>query len=402
MARKPDVDVVLAGGGLANLLIAYRLSLSRPDVRIALIERGERLGGNHTWSFHTTDLSSAQYTWMQPLLSASWAQQDVAFPRRRRTIDVGYNSIASEKLAAIVAPMVKTGLHLSTQIAAVDETGVTLADQRRITGRCVIDGRGISATPHLALGYQKFLGLEVETSVPHGLTRPIIMDATVSQRDGYRFVYTLPFSPTRLLIEDTYYADGAKLDEAGLRSEITRYAADRGWSIAHIVREEHGVLPVVLAGDIDAFWRDKSREGAAPVGLAAALVHPTTGYSLPLAVEVADRIAQLPDLTTAAASACVERYARETWEAQKIYRFLNRMLFLAAEPNERVEVMQHFYRLPADLISRFYAGRLTALDKARILIGRPPIPVPRAMSVLPTSAAWRRVDGGMPTPRGSS
>ena len=57
------------------------------------------------------------------------------------------------------------------------------------------------------------------------------------------------------------------------------------------------------------------------------------------------------------------------------------MLFGAAEAGQRYRVFEHFYRLPAPLIARFYAGTLTALDKARILTGRPPVPLGRAMAV---------------------
>jgi lycopene beta-cyclase len=41
-------------------------------------------------------------------------------------------------------------------------------------------------------------------------------------------------------------------------------------------------------------------------------------------------------------------------------------------------VLERFYRLPEPLVHRFYAGRLTFLDRARILSGRPPVPVLRA------------------------
>jgi lycopene beta-cyclase len=58
------------------------------------------------------------------------------------------------------------------------------------------------------------------------------------------------------------------------------------------------------------------------------------------------------------------------------------MLFRAAEPPERYRVLQHFYRLPEALIGRFYAGQLTALDKLRILSGRPPVPLRKALSVM--------------------
>ena len=40
--------------------------------------------------------------------------------------------------------------------------------------------------------------------------------------------------------------------------------------------------------------------------------------------------------------------------------------------------LARFHRLSAPLIQRFYAGRLTVLDRARILSGRPPVPLLRA------------------------
>jgi lycopene beta-cyclase len=61
---------------------------------------------------------------------------------------------------------------------------------------------------------------------------------------------------------------------------------------------------------------------------------------------------------------------------------LNRMLFGAAGPGERYKVLEHFYRLPAATIGRFYAGRSTLFDKARILSGRPPVPVGPALAAI--------------------
>ena len=70
-------------------------------------------------------------------------------------------------------------------------------------------------------------------------------------------------------------------------------------------------------------------------------------------------------------------------KTQGFYRLLSRMLFEAADPYERRHVMQRFYRLPEPLIERLYAGRSTLADKARILTGRPPVPVGRALRCLP-------------------
>jgi lycopene beta-cyclase len=265
-------------------------------------------------------------------------------------------------------------------------TSVRLADQTVLTAGCVIDGRGPQANPALALGFQKFIGREVETAEPHGRRWPVIMDATVDQRDGYRFVYTLPLDERRLLIEDTYYSDGHALDPVQLSDHIDAYAAAQGWRIVRDIRAEQGVLPIVLAGDMRQFWAD---DGVPRLGLRAALFHPTTGYSLPDAVRAAEIIGTLPDLSAAAVRAAIERMVVDAWEAREFYRFLNRMLFLAAAGDERASVMERFYTMPEALVRRFYEGQLTFADKARIVIGRPPIAISRALPCLSTAPAWR-------------
>jgi lycopene beta-cyclase len=58
------------------------------------------------------------------------------------------------------------------------------------------------------------------------------------------------------------------------------------------------------------------------------------------------------------------------------------MLFRAAEPSKRWSVMRRFYSLREPLVRRFYAGRSTTLDKARILTGKPPVPIHRALRQL--------------------
>ncbi|MGI4878583.1 MAG: lycopene cyclase family protein, partial [Janthinobacterium lividum] len=45
-----DFDLILAGGGLANGLIALRLAAQRPGLRVAIVEASAGIGGNHTWS----------------------------------------------------------------------------------------------------------------------------------------------------------------------------------------------------------------------------------------------------------------------------------------------------------------------------------------------------------------
>ncbi|MCF8505260.1 MAG: lycopene beta-cyclase CrtY [Caulobacter sp.] len=372
-------DVVLVGGGLANGLIALRLKALRPALKVIIVEHGETLGGRHTWSHFATDVSAAISTWLDPLIVHRWEGYDVRFPAHRRTLTTPYRSVTSDRFHEVVHAALGDDAWTGVAVTDVRPDRVVLEDQRVIEARCVIDGRGPRPNWDLVLGWQKFVGLEVELAAPHGLSRPIIMDATVDQLDGYRFLYALPFSPTRLLIEDTRYADGHDLDRETLRRDIEAYAAAQGWTIKSVVREEIGVLPIALAGDIDAYWRASDLP---EVGLRAALFQPITGYSLPDAARLADEIADLPDLTTATARACVEARSKQRWAERAYYRLLNRMLFKAAQPGRRYVVLERFYRLSQGLVERFYAGRITLADKARILIGKPPVPVAAALAVL--------------------
>ncbi len=387
------VDVLIAGGGLAAGLLALALRRTRPELRVLVVDRAETFGVGHTWSFFTTDLSPAAQALTAEMVVHSWPGYEVRFPAHRRRVGNRYNSVTDTRFHEVVAAALPPGSLLSgAEIAAVGADGVTLTDGRSFAAPCVIDARGPvgdAALERLTLGWQKFVGVEIETETPHGLAEPIIMDATVPQADGYRFLYALPFSPTRLLIEDTRYADGPALDRVDLAAEGLAYAEAQGWRAKHVVREEHGILPIALAGDIEAFWREASAGGVARAGLRSALFHPTTGYSLPDAAHTALAVAALPELTTATVSAAIRARSIQAWEDRAFFRLLNRMLFKAADPDKRFKVLERFYRLGAPMMERFYAARLTGADKLRILTGRPPVPIGRALACMSERAMLR-------------
>jgi lycopene beta-cyclase len=377
-----DFDIILAGGGLANGLIALRLAQTRPDVRVGIVESGPVLGGNHTWSSFANDLTPAQREWTAPLFAYRWENYAVRFPAHSRTLQAGYGSCTSELLAEALAKALPPGAILTGMpVVALTPTSVTLADQRVLTAGAVIDGRGQQPTKAIDLRWQKFLGQEVELAEPHGLTGPIIMDATVPQLDGYRFVYTLPFGPRHVLIEDTYFSDGKDLAPDLLRRHLADYAESQGWSVKRVIREEHGILPLGIGGDIDALW-DEGEAGVARVGLRAGMFHPVTGYSFPDAVGIADLVAGLPTLDAATIYRAVRDHSVGAWKARGMYRLLNRMLFLAALPDERYRVLERFYEHDEALVGRFYAARPQLRDWMTILSGKPPLPVLRAMSTL--------------------
>jgi lycopene beta-cyclase len=382
MASTISCDVAIVGAGLAGGMIALALKARHPTLDVRLIDAAPVVGGNHLWSFFGSDVAQADRWIVAPLVVHSWQGYDVRFPAHERTIDATYFSIESERLDREVRRVLPPhALMLGRKVSGASPTAVVLADGDRIEATGVIDARGPGDLSLLDLAWQKFLGRELALSVPHASPRPMVMDATIPQIDGYRFVYCLPFGAERMFVEDTYYSDTPDLDIPVLGARIDEYVAGRGWSVASVEREESGVLPVAMGGDFEAYWRSGGAH-VAKAGMRAGMFHPTTGYSLPDAVRTASMLADLNDFSGAKLHDATHAMARATWKSRGFYRMLDTMLFRAAEPEERYRILERFYRLSPSLIGRFYAGRSTLTDKARVLTGKPPVPIVRAVRAI--------------------
>lgn len=362
-------DVVVVGGGLQAALIVLSLFAARSHARVALIEQSSSLGGNHTWSFHAGDLDGHARVAATQLEIAHWPGYDVLFPNLRRHIDRPYASLRSDRLdeavRAAFAQRDDSLLFLGIAVVSWKTGAVTLADGREIEGHLLIDARGPKEpSDPRKTGYQKFLGQEIELAAPVAPTCPILMDATIPQVDGYRFVYTLPFAPDRVLVEDTYYSDSPRLDKPALRARIAEYLAKQGWPARRVIREETGVLPIPWSTVRPASGLDPLR-----AGYRGNWFHPVTGYSVPLAGRIANLIAELP---AERLEAGLRDLAQETAKQNRFCRWLNWMLFRAFEPEDRWRVLERFHRLPVETIERFYSLSMTRRDRARLVCGRPP------------------------------
>lgn len=377
---KGALPLVIVGGGLAGALAVVRLAELHPDLPLLLVESGDAIGGNHTWSFFDSDVPDGLQDLVAALAPVRWPRHRVHFPGRTRELAMAYNSVAAPALDALVRERLAGRLRLGTKVTRIDADGIELAGGERIGARGVIDARGPQgAMPGLELGWQKFVGIEFAAASPEP-DCATVMDACLPQLDGYRFVYVLPFGPDRVLVEDTYYSNDAELDREAVSGRVRALAAERGL-LGSELRQEAGVLPILIGGDPDRFW--PADDPVARLGLAGGFFHATTGYSFGLALRLADELARLPGEFGSAelarwTRARFLRHWRETW----YFRLLNRMLFHAAKPGERWRVFAHFYRLPAERIARFYAGELTPIDRMRILSGRPPVGIGAALKAL--------------------
>lgn len=375
-------DHVLVGGGLQNGLIALGLLHHDPAHRLAIIERAPRIGGNHTWCFHAADVDPAAAPWVDALPGWRWSGYTVRFPDHERSLEEPYAMIASTAFAAAVEAAVAAApnaeILTDAEATRIEVFGpgrgeaegarVELADGRVIEGHAVIDARGPDrAAIDRRAGYQIFVGLEVELTADHGLIRPLLMDATVPQIDGFRFFYLLPLDNRRLLVEDTRFTDSPALDAAALEAAVLDSITARGWTIHRRLRHEQGILPLPWAAT-----PPPPRDGILRAGFAGGFFHPATGYSFPLATRVSALVATTP---IAELPARLDALRAEVRRRQRFCHLLNRAMFAHCEPAERWQLMSRFYRRPAPLIRRFYALRMTRWDRFLSVAG----PIPRCL-----------------------
>lgn len=356
MNEKP---VIILGGGLWGGLLAYRWKQLHPKLEFLLVESQEHFGGNHTWCFHESDISTGAKDWINPFIVQSWDGYKVKFPSYEKTLKTPYHCVSSEKFEKL---LLQTFLPDCYRIS----THLTM-DEAITQSSWVVDARGFFHSPNN--GYQKFLGLELELKNAHGLQEPILMDALVPQTDGFRFMYSLPFGTHKVLIEDTRYSLSEEMNNSEFKEEILSYARKQGWQVRNILREERGILPLPISA-----VENKDSEAVQLGGI----FHDTTGYSFPDAVRLIDLLLEeTPSRENF--ERIVRRYRQERTSDRRFFRLLNWFMFRASTDEERYRMLEFFYRHSPKLISKFYSGKLTTLDKLKFFIGRPPISILHAL-----------------------
>jgi lycopene beta-cyclase len=368
-------DYILVGGGLQSGLLALAIRHHQPHARLLLLERDADLGGNHTWSFHATDLPESSVEWGRSLAQWTWSGYSVKFLGCERRIDLPYCSLTSDHLARLVTATFENRLAANpacsqilnnTEASELNATHVRTSAGARFSARCVIDCRGpkSASIDPLMCGFQKFVGWEID--VPGGWPHrePVVMDARGDQLDGFRFFYSLPFQANRVLIEDTCFSEHSALELSCYRSRLENYLHPlvRRW---HVRREESGCLPMPFSSN-GMPLAGSSLAG----GYAGGWFHAATGYSFPLAVKFAQAVATT---TPERAGQAIRDLAASHRRRAQFARFLNRLLYRLVRPETRWQIFRRFYfSLPNAAISRFYAHEFNFFDASRIVLGKPP------------------------------
>lgn len=364
MARGRRDGVLIAGGGIAGCMAALALARHRPEVPLLIVEEGERFGGDHFYAAFGAELADDAAAFVASIAEHRWPGFYVAFPGASRKLkgdSLGFGAAALHK--AMVETLDPKQYRLGTRIVAVREDALVLDGGEELKAEGALDARGAANLSMLELLYEARLEREYRTPGPHGVDRPVLVDATMGQDGGLGYVQVLPLAADRLLIAEAMVSERGQPDEqAGAR--LDNYAAVRGWAGAIMEAERSLARPLPMGGDFASFWRIGGAR-VARLGLRGGFLHPVTGRTVADAARMGLFLARQRDFSGGALHDAFEGEARQLWKDREPLRAITRQLAESA-PEERRSLIERLYRLDPALIGRFHAGDLGMIDRLRV------------------------------------
>lgn len=365
-------DLVILGAGCAGLSLAARLAQGDGDLRVAVIDPRTEHGDDRSWSFWHHDHHALRgivaHEW------SGWTYRDAAGRgATHRVPGITYQYIRGVDFYRwaldAIAGDPRVGVHLG--VAAHDLSTARLpdgcegvrveTDAGPVLARHVIDTRPQRSR---ALLYQCFSGAEIEhggalTTDPDAIG---LMTGMRSGAEGLGFLYVLPLSPTRALVEWTRFSPAPlPLDEVAAERDAELGALGLGGAV--VVREEQGILPM---GRVDAPTAPVA--GVALAGNAGGALRDASGYAFLRIQRWATRCA-----AALARGEAPPAHPREPWVRRQMDRIF--LQALRAHPERSADYfIAMATRVPPRRLLRFLTDRATAGDLASIILSLPLLP----------------------------
>lgn len=371
-------EYVILGAGCAGLSLCYYLLKQGVTAPILILDRKERFEDDRTWCFWDVEptpfshLATARWnSWSVEAEGRRIVQTSQSYPYLCLTAANFYRH-ALRTIAAHPNVTLRLGETVESYKELGDETFV--ATRRRVyKARYVLDGRGLppgspvfeAARRDAVWVPQRFVGLRLRTSrdvFDTGTCK--LMDFSVSQKRGLRFVYVLPFGSREALVENVYLAEGHTSSEEH-RVEIQTYLESAyGLRPDEIVidGEERGYIPMT-----DHRFPRKLGERAYAVGMLGGESRPSTGYTF----------VRIQRYCRALATALVQGDEPPTRIHPRRLEVLDAVFlrFMRARPELCPEIYARMFAgVPPDSLVRFLTEKSTPADEARLIGALPKKP----------------------------
>jgi lycopene beta-cyclase len=252
--RGQEYDYIIAGAGCAGLSLAVRLVQSGnfTDKKILLIDREDKKTNDRTWCFW-----EQQPGLFEPIVYKKWNKvwfHAEGFSRLLEIQPYEYKLIRGIDFYQHCMAMIQAQPNIEivqADITAIkSENGkswIEAAGQKIfasfIFSSIIFEKLALNDSQYMLL--QHFKGWIIETESP--VFKPdeaTLMDFRIGQQQGTAFVYVMPFTEKRALVEYTLFTKDLLTPsqyEEGLRQYISQYLQIEKYSISE---EEYGIIPM--------------------------------------------------------------------------------------------------------------------------------------------------------------
>ena len=250
MTSNTQYDYIFAGGGAAALSLLVRMQkegLLR-DKKVLVIDKDQKEHNDRTWCFW-----EEKEGLFESCVIKSWDKIRFASPGFDAKLNpqpYQYKMIRSQAFYKYCKEIISQ----NTDIDYVSDMILNFKDDEVETLDGFYRGKIIFNSVIMYLSYneskyhylkQHFKGKFIETEQPffeEGVAT--LMDFTINQKNECRFMYILPISSTKALVEFTLFSDNL-LEKNEYEFELNQYLNDKlKYQNYKIIEEEFGVIPM--------------------------------------------------------------------------------------------------------------------------------------------------------------
>ena len=274
---------IFTGSGLSALMTVYEMLLSEKfdDKSILLIDENTKKVNDRTWCFwDENDL-------FDEIVSKKWNQAIFANEKFNRILELTpyqYKKINGLDFYELVFKKISENknIHfLNQKVVDFSELGnhcVVKTESETYTCNKVFNSiynpEFVTAQTKFPLIHQHFIGWFIKSKeavfTPNCAT---FMDFSVKQKGNTRFMYVLPTSSTKALLEYTLFSKNL-LSKEEYEAEIQKYIENLGITEYEIIEKEQGNIPMTCY----PFWKHNTKN-IINIGSAGGWTKASTGYT---------------------------------------------------------------------------------------------------------------------------
>ena len=274
-------DYIIVGAGCSGLSLAVLMHQAGllENKKLLMIDRRSNFNENKSWCGWNVKPHA-----FQVCVSKEWSNWQVSHQGRdvlQRSNQYSYQYVDAKDYYDYCLQYINNTssiqMQLNTCVKNIEPQSV-VCDQARLNATTIFDARAPNLKEKLQGNFllQCFYGWFIETDQPVFDSQvTTLMDFPADQSKGINFIYLLPFSKNRALIEPTFFLNHQNIPSEDEFFQLATLYMRNKFQVERfrVTKKEQVILPMMGAPS------SENNEGVVRIGSAYGLLRPATGYA---------------------------------------------------------------------------------------------------------------------------